>query len=288
MTIKFRKLSGWLGLGALVLAIAGTAPLYAQSNDQVQSNQINSSDSKNGSTTPAEPEAAPTPAPGTYDWSGPYVGAHIGYGYGKADTTFNPQPSAATFINLAPQTLKLRPRGVNGGIQAGYNWQFGHLVVGGETDFSWSDMRRTTTVSPITQNNGTPFPGAGYLTTTQKTEWFGSLRPRLGVAFGRFLLYGTAGLAYGKVKYIANTDFRPFGTTQYPVTANKTSKGWTAGGGMEIGVNKKVSIKAEYLYYDIGRANASATAIPSLPPFSVAYSWETKASTFNAGVNFHF
>lgn len=160
-------------------------------------------------------------------------------------------------------------------------------MVGGETDMSWSDMRDTVTVSPIIQNNGTPFPG-GSVSVAQKTKWFGSLRPRIGVAAGRFLIYGTAGLAYGRVKNQANTDFRPFGTVQYAVNSSKTTAGWTVGGGVEIGVTRHISVKSEYLYYDLGKISAISNPSPALPPFQVGYTWEAKAHTWNSGINFRF
>jgi outer membrane immunogenic protein len=292
MNIRSIKL---FGLSALVLTLLiGTSSIQAQqiiSDNKVDSGSAANSgalkDNKAAKKT-VKTDSPAAPAAGGYDWTGAYIGAHAGYGWGKADTDFNPLPSAATFINLAPTTLQLRPRGFNGGVQGGYNWQFGHLVVGGETDFTWSDMRRTRTVTPITQNNGTPFPGAGFITTTQKTEWFGTLRPRLGYAAGKLLIYGTAGLAYGNVRSSANVDFRPFGTVQYPAFLSKTTAGWTAGGGMEIGITKHLSIKSEYLYYDLGKINTVASASPALPPFQVGYTWEAKAHTWNAGFNFRF
>jgi outer membrane immunogenic protein len=289
MNISSRKLSGWLSLGALALALAWTAPLYAQqNNDQPQSDQINSSDSKGGAKTAEETKAAPAP-PSVHNWRGAYVGAHVGYGWGKSNVFFNPLPSAATFINMAPRTFTLKPRGVNGGIQGGYNWQRGRFVFGPEADFSWSDMRQTFTANPIIQNNGTGFPGAGFQTGTHKTEWFGSLRWRGGVAYGHVLFYGTAGFAYAHIKYLTNVDFRPFGTTQYPAFNSRTQKGWTAGGGAEIAINQHWSVKAEYLYYEVGGASFIGNPTPALPPFQVGYDWtKTRVSTFNTGINFHF
>lgn len=300
------KLSGWLGLGALIITAAAAIPLYAQQNgssfDQPQSNQVNIKSLKDDETRivkkssflPAKTKsAAPAPAPTGFDWTGGYIGGHVGYGWGKADTRFEPLPSAATFINMAPTTIRNRPRGAIAGVQGGYNWQTGNFVIGGEGDFSWTGMNRTTTVTPITQNNGTPFPGAGFQATGQKTTWFATLRPRAGFAFGKVLVYGTAGAAIGRVQYAATTDFRPFGTTQYPATFSRTKGGWTAGGGIEVGFRRGSggwwwSFKSEYLYYDLGNASATASATPALPPFQILYIWQTKAHTWNSGVNFHF
>jgi outer membrane immunogenic protein len=164
----------------------------------------------------------------------------------------------------------------------------GHFVIGAEADVSASDIKKTTTVSPIVQNNGTPFPGAGFISATQKIKYMGTVRPRAGVAFNRLFVYGTAGLAYGRVNYSANTDFRPFGTVQYPSSFSKTQTGWTAGAGAEVAINKHFSVKAEYLYYDLGKVTSTVSATPALPPYQMQYTWETKGSTFKTGVNFRF
>ena len=65
----------------------------------------------------------------SYNWTGFYIGGNVGYGWGNADTFFNPLPSAVAFVNLAPTTLGLDPQGVVGGVQAGYNWQAGKFVL---------------------------------------------------------------------------------------------------------------------------------------------------------------
>jgi outer membrane immunogenic protein len=195
---------------------------------------------------------------------------------------------------MTPTTLRPDPSGFNGGAQGGYNWQTGHFVVGGEADISWSRMSGTARVAPIIKNNGTPFPGAGFLTAHQDTKWFGTLRGRMGITpTPRVLIYGTGGLAYGHVNYSANSDFRPGVPTQilffqYPASLSKTKTGWTVGGGVEVGINKHWSWKVEYLYYDLGNQSLTANPIPANPPFQVAYRWETKAHTFNAGINFRF
>ena len=289
-----------LVLSTLVIAVGGLIPLsaYAQAQTPKQSSQnkpaevVAPAERGPSASVPvvAMPAPAPTPLPPASggSWTGFYGGGHIGYGWGRANTTFTPLPTATQFINLAPTTLRPDPRGINGGAQGGYNHQSGAFVVGVEADISWSNMNGTVILTPIPQNNGTPFPGAGFLSAHQDTTWFGTLRPRAGGAFGQVFLYGTAGLAYGHVNYSATSDFRPSGTTQYPAAFGKTKKGWTAGGGAEIAVAKHVSVKAEYLFYNLGNESITANPTPALPPFQVAYTWQTKAHTFNGGVNFHF
>jgi outer membrane immunogenic protein len=281
MSGRSNKLFNWLNLSAIIvtLSICTLSALGQQITT--------STDSSEGSSAKSG-KSAPSPSD-DFSWKGVYFGGHVGYGWGQANTKFNPLPDAATFINLAPTSLKVRPKGFQGGIQGGYNFQFGHVVVGGEADISFSDLKDTKTQSPIIQNNGTPFSGsASFITASQKTKWFGTVRPRVGVAFNRFLVYGTAGLAYGSVRDSADTDFRPLGTVHYPASASKTATGWTAGAGVEIAINKHFSVKTEYLYYDLGKTTITADPSVALPPYQVRYNWENKANTWNSGVNFRW
>ena len=299
--------SGWLIVSGLAMVLGVTAPISASAQDKKdRSTTTNAAEGSEPLVSSSESRAAaaatgsarpnsPAPAPATsYNWTGGYVGGHVGWGRGRANTTFTPLPNATQFIDMTPTTLRPNPGGFNGGAQGGYNWQMGHFVIGGEADISWSRMSGTATVTPIIKNNGTPFPGAGFLTAHQNTTWFGTFRGRVGITpTPRVLIYGTGGLAYGHVNYSANADFRPGVPTailffQYPASLSKTKAGWTAGGGAEVGINKHWSWKAEYLYYDLRKESLTANPVPANPPFQVAYTWQTKAHTFNTGINFRF
>lgn len=302
------RMSGYAVLGVLVLAGSGPGshPTYAagqqHSNDEKVSSGLKSGEKSigKGVVLVALTEAAPTAAakapapkphssPSSFSWTGVYVGAHFGYGKGNADTSVTPLPSAAIFINLLPQTLHPDPSGAFGGGQFGANLQRGRLVIGAEFDISGSGMDGTTTVTPIIQNNNTPFPGAGFLTAHQDTTWLATLQPRVGIALvPRFLVYGTGGLALAHVNSSATTDFRPVGTETYPASFSKTKKGWIAGVGAEIALTHRWSVKGEYLHYDLGSESITANPVPPLPPFQIAYSWATTANLARFGINFKF
>jgi outer membrane immunogenic protein len=104
-------------------------------------------------------KAAPAPV---FNWTGFYVGAHIGYGFG-GDT----DPSGGLDMD-----------GIFGGAQLGYNWQFArNWVFGIEADISASDI-----------NDNALFTNLDY---------FGTVRARLGYTWDRTMLYGTGGFAFG-------------------------------------------------------------------------------------------
>jgi outer membrane immunogenic protein len=299
------SLSGWLIVSGLAMVLGAAVPISTSAQDKKDRSTatnaaegseplVSSSESGSATATGSAGPNSPVPSPTSYTWKGGYIGGHVGWGRGRANTTFTPLPNATQFIDMTPTTLRPDPSGFNGGAQGGYNWQTGHFVMGGEADISWSKMSGTATVTPIIKNNGTPFPGAGFLTAHQDTKWFGTVRGRMGITpTPRVLVYGTGGLAYGHVNYSANSDFRPGVPTpilffQYPASLSKTKAGWTVGGGVEVGISKHWSWKAEYLYYDLRKESLTANPVPVNPPFQVAYIWETRAHTFNAGINFRF
>jgi outer membrane immunogenic protein len=147
-----------------------------------------------------------------YSWAGPYLGATLGYEWGAVSN--NPT----------------HPAGIAGGIEAGYNWQRGAFVFGGEADIQLSGA--DDTLSPFEFSN----------------PWFGTVRGRAGVSLSNVLLYGTAGLAYGELR--ADT---------FNLTETHASAGWTAGAGVEVGLTPRWSAKAEWLYLDLAGRSFSLT-----------------------------
>jgi outer membrane immunogenic protein len=229
--------------------------------------------------------ATTTPPPSCdYTWTGFYLGAHIGYGWGVGDTSFEGLPSPGNFGALDNQSLGSDADGVFGGGQIGYNYQWNKLVFGFETDFSGSDFDGTKHRTPIPQFNGGTTPGT--LSAHEDTDWFGTFRGRLGFTpFCRLLLYGTGGLAFGHTEYSGNTAFP---NIDYPGRADETSVGWTAGGGAEYAISQHWSVKAEYLYLDFGSKGFTGNPNPANPPFQVHYNAQAQDHTVNIGLNYKF
>jgi outer membrane immunogenic protein len=101
----------------------------------------------------------------------------------------------------------------------------------------------------------------------QRLNWFGTARMRLGmVPEQQWLLYATGGFAFGGGKLTTNivTDSGncAIGICEYG-SGSKTLTGWTVGGGIEYALLNNWSIKAEYLYYDLGKISHGSTDISS-------------------------
>ncbi len=238
---------------------------------------------------------AVAPAPVT-NWSGLYIGGNLGYGWGSGNTdvSFLPTPAEFAFNNT---TLGARSSGVIGGAQLGYNWQIGSLVTGLEADIQGSGIKGSARAPAIP----TFVPVGSFessLSSEHKLSWFGTVRGRLGVTVTpELLLYGTGGLAYGRVDASANWfDFEDFGggehfQAQAPAGVSKTKVGWTAGAGAEWMFARNWSAKLEYLYVDLGSESAigdeTANQVLFLP-FAVGYTWHTRENIARVGVNYHF
>lgn len=166
-------------------------------------------------------------------WQGPYVGANFGYQW--ADVSHSPAS----------------PSGVLGGLQAGYSWQNGQFVFGGETDIQLSSA--DDTFAPWKFSN----------------PWFGTLRARGGLAAGNALFYGTIGLAYGTLK---------LQSALTGVSESNTSIGWTGGVGAEVAVVGNWTAKVEYLYVDLDSSSYALTGT----------SHGINSNVLRIGVNYRF
>ncbi len=181
----------------------------------------------------APEEPAPIAATPIFSWTGAYVGIVGGYNWGKTDWTYN-----ATGL-----TADHNSNGGNIGGTVGYNYQFpNNVVLGLEGDISWSGAKGSTDC---------PNPA---FSCESKEKWFGTVRPRLGYAYDRFLPYVTGGVAFGNVE-ISTVD-----ATGNRVSDSQTRAGWAAGVGLEYAFTDQFTAKVEYLHMDLGKDDYTVDA----------------------------
>ena len=166
-----------------------------------------------------------------YSWIGPYLGGNIGYQWGSISN--NPT----------------NPSGLEGGVQGGYNWQFGQWVLGGEADIQLSGATDK------------------FAAWKFSNPWFGTVRGRAGYAMNNILFYGTAGLAFGSL------DGQFLSVSESHITA-----GWTVGLGAEVGITQNLSAKVEYLYVNLSDTPFTLTAVQNGYGFNVV----------RLGINYRF
>ncbi|MFG1376379.1 outer membrane protein [Xanthobacter autotrophicus] len=233
--------------------------------------------------------AAPVAAPG---WQGFYVGATAGAVIDQSSVT--PELGGLFLaINPAEHALEYETElggasaGFTGGATLGYNWQWNSVVAGLEADIAYADRSQSGLVVFPSLVNSNQSVVKGY---DLSGDWFCTLRARLGVVVGPTLLYATGGLAFGD----AGTDIYIGGTngSEYAWAGGQsgTRWGWTVGGGAETRIDAHWSVKAEYLYVDLGSSSfplANSPANP-VPEFAIAASSDYAFSVVRAGVNYRF
>jgi outer membrane immunogenic protein len=237
-----------------------------------------------GATRAADMPIAVTKAPvlaPVFDWTGCYLGGHVGGGWSHKDITDPVQlvqdSLSGTPVTVGVTTVTLDPVGVVVGGQFGCDYQFApSWVVGVEGAASGSTMKASTSVSlPLA------FPGETELVTA-RTDFVGSATARLGYAVDRWLFYVKGGAAWAGDKYDVNGSFTgiPFG-----FQGLDQRLGWTVGGGLNWAVSGHWSVTLEYDYYQFGHRNVLMTDPINLVSGPVDFRQSVQIA--KVGLNFH-
>lgn len=234
-------------------------------------------------------------------FQGFYIGGVGGVAHGSSDvftgTVF--VPIVGYFSNLSipdiatAGTQKPTSTGFTGGFTSGYNWQSGHVVAGFEVDFG--SMHLNGSKSSTVTYTCCPMANLTVLQTV-KTDWLFTARPRLGLASGHWLVYGTGGFAATNRNYQALfTD--TFATAHENGGISGSTDGWIAGGGVEaqFGNGGHWSIKGEFLHADFSSATTTSTNLTAFgpPPLSFpsnifTHSTDLTTNMGRVGLNFRF
>ena len=223
-------------------------------------------------------------------FSGLYAGVNGGYDFGKNNVTTS---GLATVNNSTvadgarPRLIKMDPEGFMGGAQIGYNWRMDQLVLGVETDGDYADMRDTR--NAVT--NGVAFPGTRNNQFRDNMNWFGTTRARLGYVWDNSMFYATGGLAYGNLKQSVNfSGPLPAAAQQFNGGYNRTTFGYTGGVGFEQALGDNLSIKTEFLYYDLQRTQVYGLVNAAGGGAGNGYlsSFNNKGGIARVGINYRF
>ncbi len=216
------------------------------------------------------------PPPPVFTWTGFYIGVNAGYDFSNDSRYRN---FGGTNVNngiggARPASIGISDDGFTGGGQIGYNYQFGgfgsgaaglgaaSFVLGLEADAAYTDIDKRVNVTNTVGGNT-------YLNSFRTSlDYLGTVRGRVGVAFDRVLVYGTGGLAYGNLETGANLYNPNSNLIRFHGFQSGMETGYAVGGGIEYAVptdsflnslnffhSSAVTIKAEYLYYNLGSRN---------------------------------
>ena len=181
-----------------------------------------------------------------YSWSGFYLGAHAGYGWGDAEYEHQN-------INFFGGPGGLYDNEINGAVvggQLGFNYQIDWFVVGVEGTAAWSDISGNYDFSQYTND------------TTTDLEWVVTVAGRLGFALDRFLIYGKGGYAWARAE--AGQEYYKPGVERY-WSDEQTVSGFLIGGGLEYAVTDNVVAGFEYVYIDFDEERFSGDDSKDVP-----------------------
>jgi outer membrane immunogenic protein len=214
---------------------------------------------------------APAPAP-VYNWTGCYVGGHVG-GVVSEDRTTNAEDNSVGFSST----------GFVGGGQIGCDYQFAPgWVVGVEGRAAWSSLKDNHASRVRNLNTGVIVPSQFSLSN----DFLASATARLGYSFAdRWLVFARGGAAWTREK--ADDAFTTLAGVAVDPGATMTRTGWTAGTGVEWAFAPHWSASLEYDYYDFGSHSATLTD-PANNVFVNLSSLRDTIHSVTAGVNYHF
>lgn len=196
--------------------------------------------------TKAPVNNTPIAAP-TYNWSGLYVGANFGGGWSNDSLNIagnNPYGGLTEFI---------------GGVQAGYNYQAGHLLLGVEGDINWASFNHPTL----------PVPTLGSV----NQNWVSTLAGRVGLVNDRWLVFAKLGGGWAQSNATVNVPGAP------SRNGSSTNGGWLVGGGIEYGFKPHWTVKLEYDY--LALSNWTSVTVP-------AVTLNRNFQLVKAGINYKF
>jgi outer membrane immunogenic protein len=219
---------------------------------------------------PVAPPAMAT----TYNWSGAYAGGQIGYGWGSSDA--GPASFYYTNGDFAGSIpgFGFSTAGAIGGVEAGYGWQWRSLYVGIEADASAAGIKGSYT------------DDVNKFSVDSTLQWLSTARVRVGLPIDRILLFASGGVAVGGVRGDLHDFYAGPGTINS--SSSSTGLGWAASVGAEMALTDRWTVKAEYLYADLGSQKYDFVE-PTGPDWShIATSARTTASIARVALDYRF
>jgi outer membrane immunogenic protein len=235
-TLNMKNISSWLGAVGSVFVVGSAVAADLSSHRG------------------PPPVYAPPPV---FSWEGWRFGVNGGYGGGSV-VTYSSLLAPPAFAPAVAQTSNSISGGLVG-FQTGYLWHLSNnVVLGTESDLQLSGVRSSSQTGAF-----------NFLNVQNRLKWFGTERFRLGYAFGRFLPYVTAGLAYGRIN---STVTQVGGGGAFVGRSSLVQAGFAVGAGGEYAFTDNLSAKAEYLYIELQgvRGSGLGTTVFAAAPLSYA------------------
>jgi outer membrane immunogenic protein len=219
------------------------------------------------------------PAP-VWSWTGFYLGAHVGAGWGTTESTLTSVSGGGVVTPVGLPIAQNSRSGFLGGGQLGYNWQSGWAVFGVQGDIAGMDVKGTT-------------PCILYASCTAKSDWLATVTGRFGgVVADRTLVYVKGGAAWMHTDHTLSANIGILGGpgTAFSMSSSSNAFGWTLGLGAEYAFDHNWSAFIEYDYIDFDKKSIgfdfSALGAPAGTVANVDI--KNKLSIAKVGLNYKF
>jgi len=189
---------------------------------------------------------APIAAP-PYNWSGFYVGANFGGGWTSGS------------LNIPGNNIYGGITEFIGGVQAGYNFQAGHVLLGIEGDFDWASFNHPALSTPTLGS--------------VSHRWMSTVAGRVGLVNDRWLVFAKLGGGWVQSDATVNVPGLP------NWNGSSTNGGWLIGGGIEYGFKAHWTVKLEYDYLALSSWNSATVPVVGL---------NRDVQMIKAGINYKF
>jgi high affinity Mn2+ porin len=196
------------------------------------------------------PVLVKAPVSQLYDWTGFYVGAHVGHAWGSSNWTNQPDNLSGS-LNLYQSYDAFTGTGSwFGGAQIGYDYMLpNRVVIGALADFSapsWQNLDGVS-IGGISTFTSRIVGNESYNETVLD---MGTIRGRIGYAPGNWLFYATGGFAWSyNQRTVTQLD-----NNSFPDMPFQWRFGWTAGGGIELPLTPGWTAGLQYLYTHYGNS----------------------------------
>lgn len=245
------------------------------------------------------------PAACCFTWSGFYYGVNAGAAFNdNRDIHFSGTDTGSGGFGseIADGTTPTRARldwgtSFTGGAQAGYNWQLQGVVAGLEADLQWLNG-----YANFSTNSTSPLRATITTSADREMNMLATLRSRVGVVlWERSLLYATGGLAVGDTTLRIASSCPASPAPVLPGSLETTGcnpgrdvksqsagtpVGWAWGGGYEVALGARASLKAEYLHFDLGENHTTVAYDYPGNTSSMTGKVRDEGSIVRVGVNF--
>jgi high affinity Mn2+ porin len=218
-----------------------------------------------------------------HDWSGFYVGGHLGLAWGSSDWNAGPGINGSTDLFQRIDTFD-NGGSFFGGLQAGFNYVLPNRVLfGAEIDTSfpaWPTLPTGVNPFGVSIGGSSTFdsPTLGPVSFAQTVLASGTARGRIGYAPGNWLFYATGGFAW---------TYNQQSLTQVTTGNTDTPFGWRLGGAVGTGIERPIgphwTARLEYLFTDYGKSTTKF--FPGVPQSADS---DLQVHELRLGLNYQF